>query len=132
MSYLALKLLHTAAAVLSISLFGLRGAWMVLDSPRLGTRWARIVPHVVDTVLLVSALALAYTIGQWPFVNSWLTAKVLLLVLYIGLGMVALKPGRRPKAVRVAALLLALATFLFLVSVARAHDPWGALAPFLR
>jgi uncharacterized membrane protein SirB2 len=131
MSYLALKLLHTIAVVLSILLFGLRGAWMVLDSPRLGAKWVKVLPHVIDTVLLASALMLAYTIGQWPFVDSWLTAKVLLLVLYIALGMVALKPGR-PKQVRVAALLLALATFLFLVSVARTHDPWGALAPFLR
>jgi uncharacterized membrane protein SirB2 len=131
MSYLALKLLHTIAVVLSISLFGLRGAWMVLDSPRLGARWVKVVPHAIDTVLLASALALAYTIGQWPFVHSWLTVKVLLLVLYIGFGMLALRPGR-PKPQRIAALLLALATFLFLVSVARTHDPWGALAPFVR
>lgn len=131
MTYLALKQLHVTAVVLSLALFALRGAWMVLDSPRLGARWVKVVPHLIDTVLLASALALAWTLGQWPFAQAWLTVKVLLLVAYIGLGMVALKPGR-PKPVRVAALLLALATFLFMVSVARAHDPWGALAPFVR
>lgn len=131
MTYLALKQLHVTAVVLSLALFALRGAWMVLDSPRLGARWVKVVPHLIDTVLLASALALAWTIGQWPFAQAWLTVKVLLLVGYVGLGMVALKPGR-PKPVRVAALLLALATFLFMVSVARAHDPWGALAPFVR
>jgi uncharacterized membrane protein SirB2 len=131
MSYLALKHVHMTAVVLSLALFGLRGLWMASDSPRLAARWVKVVPHVIDTVLLLSALALAATLGQWPFAQPWLTVKVVLLVVYIGLGMVALKPGR-PKRVRIAAFLLALATFLFLVSVARAHDPWGALAPFVR
>lgn len=131
MSYLALKHVHMTAVVLSLALFALRGAWLVLDSPRLGARWVRVAPHLVDTVLLLSALALCATLGQWPFAVPWLTVKVLLLVAYVGLGMLALRPGR-PKRVRVAALLLALATFLAMVSVARAHDPWGALAPLVR
>lgn len=131
MSYLALKHVHMTAVVLSLALFVLRGLWMASDSPRLAARWVKVVPHVIDTVLLLSALALAATLGQWPFAQPWLTVKVVLLVVYIGLGMLALKPGR-PKRVRLAAFLLALATFLFLVSVARAHDPWGALAPFVR
>lgn len=131
MSYLALKHIHMTAVVLSLALFGLRGWWMATDSPRLAARWVKVVPHAIDTVLLASALALAAMIGQWPFVQPWLTVKVVLLVVYIGLGVVALRPGR-PKRVRIAAFLLALATFLFLVSVARAHDPWGALAPFVR
>ena len=131
MSYLALKHVHMTAVVLSLALFVLRGLWMASDSPRLAARWVKVVPHVIDTVLLLSALGLAATLGQWPFAQPWLTVKVVLLVVYIGLGMLALKPGR-PKRVRLAAFLLALATFLFLVSVARAHDPWGALAPFVR
>lgn len=131
MSYLALKHIHITAVVLSLVLFALRGAWMVVDSPRLGARWVKVVPHVIDTVLLASALGLAATLQQWPFVHHWLTVKVVLLVAYIALGMVALKPTR-PKRIRVAAFLLALAVFLAMVSVARAHDPWGALAPFVR
>lgn len=131
MSYLALKHIHTTAVVLSLALFALRGAWMVVDSPRLAARWVKVVPHAIDTVLLASALALCATLGWWPFVVPWLTVKVLLLLAYIGIGMVALKPTR-PKRVRIAAFLLALATFAFMVSVARAHDPWGALAPFVR
>ena len=131
MSYLALKHLHVTAAILSIALFMLRGVWLATDSPRLGARWVRIAPHVIDTLLLASALGLAALLGQWPFVQSWLTVKVLLLVVYIGLGVLALRPGR-PKAVRVACFLFALATVLFIVSVAHSHDPWGALAPLVR
>jgi len=131
MYHLALKHLHVTAVALSFALFALRGAWMIVDSPRLAARWARILPHVVDTVLLLSALVLAATLGQWPFAQAWLTVKVVLLCAYIALGMVALRPGR-PKRVRVAAFLLALVVFLAIVSVARTHDPWGALADFVR
>ena len=131
MPYLALKHVHMTAVVLSLALFALRGAWLVMGSPRLEARWVRVVPHVVDTVLLASALALCATLGMWPLVVPWLTAKVALLLLYIALGVVAMRPGR-PKRVRVAAWLLAIAVFVSMVSVARAHDPWGALAPFLR
>lgn len=131
MSYLALKHLHVTAAIVSIALFALRGGWMVFDSPRLGARWVRIVPHAIDTLLLLSALALVAVSGQWPFAVTWLTVKLLLLVLYIGLGMLALRPTR-PRSVRIVCFVLALGTVLFLVSVARSHDPWGALAPFIR
>ena len=131
MAYLALKQLHVTAVVLSIALFALRGAWLIADSPRLAARWVKIVPHAIDTVLLGSALALAALIGRWPFVDAWLTVKALLLVPYVGLGMLALRPGR-PRALRIACFAAAMVTVLFIVSVARAHDPWGALAPWVR
>ena len=50
-------------------------------------RWIRIAPHVVDALLLASAIALAIITRQYPFVHGWLTAKVLALLVYIGLGM---------------------------------------------
>ena len=90
-------------------------------------RWIKIVPHVVDTVLLASALGLAYTIGQYPLVDAWLTAKFFALLLYIGLGSVALKHGTS-KGVRQAAWLGALAVFAYIVLVAITHNP----LPFVR
>lgn len=117
MNYLAIKHLHITFAVLSGSFFALRGLWMLLDSPLLQQRWVRVVPHVVDTLLLTSALALVLWSGQYPFVQTWLTAKVLALVAYIVLGTVALKRGRT-KGLRSAALLAALATFAYIVAVA--------------
>jgi uncharacterized membrane protein SirB2 len=125
--YLALKWVHIACAILSITGFTLRGILMLLDSPLLATRFARIAPHVVDTVLLASALWLAVLIGQYPFVQGWLTAKVLALLAYIALGTVALKRARS-KAVRSAAFALALATAAYIVSVALMRDPLGFLA----
>jgi len=112
-----LKSLHVACAAVSYALFVLRGAWMLRDSPVLRARWVRVVPHAVDTVLLASAVAMALAIRQYPFVAGWLTAKVLALVAYIALGMLALRSGR-PKRVRLAAWLAAQAVFCYIVAVA--------------
>lgn len=117
MIYLALKHFHVTCAALSGSLFLLRGYWMLLDSPALQRRWVRIAPHVIDTLLLTSALIMVFWSGQYPFVQNWLTAKVIALVLYIGLGTVALKRGKT-KTVRVAAFIGALLVFAYIVGVA--------------
>lgn len=124
--YFFVKALHVACAALSIAGFALRGAWMLADSPRLQQRVVRVAPHVVDTVLLASALWLAWFLGEAPFVHGWITAKVLALVAYIALGMVALRRGRS-KAVRSAAFAGALAAAAYIVAVALTRDatPWS-------
>jgi len=90
---------------------------MLRDSNMLRLRWVRTVPHIVDTLLLASALTMAVWIGQYPFVQGWLTAKFVALVLYVGLGTVALRMGQT-KAVRAGAFFGALAVFAYIVSVA--------------
>jgi uncharacterized membrane protein SirB2 len=117
MDYFAVKHLHITFVALSGTLFLLRGSWMLLDSPLLQQRWVKIVPHVVDTLLLASAITLAWMSGMYPFVQSWLTAKVLGLVLYIVLGTIALKRGKT-RAVRVSAFFAALLVFAYIVGVA--------------
>jgi len=131
MLYLALKTVHAACAILSISGFALRGILMLADSRLLAARFARVAPHVVDTVLLASALWLSALIGQYPFVHGWLTAKVLALIAYIVLGTVALKRARG-KAARAIAFALALGAAAYIVSVALTRDPLGFLALALR
>lgn len=115
--YETIKLIHVTSAVLSISGFFVRGLWMLAESPRLRERWVQIAPHVVDTVLLASAIYLAVTIQQYPGVNQWLTAKIVALVFYVVFGSIGLKRGKT-KAIRVAAWLGALATFAYIVGVA--------------
>lgn len=122
-SYLALKHLHVTCALLSGSFFALRGIWMLRDSARLQQRWVRIAPHIIDTLLLGSALIMVFWSQQYPFVQPWLTAKVLALLAYIGIGTVALKRGRT-KRVRAAAFVAALATFAYIVSVALTRQPY--------
>ena len=116
-SYTLLKYLHVGCVALSGAGFVLRGAWMLQGSARLAQRWVRIVPHVVDTLLLASAIALALLIGQYPLVHGWLTAKVLGLVVYIVLGTIALKRGRT-RALRLAAFCGALLVFGYIIAVA--------------
>lgn len=125
--YLALKHFHITCVVLSGAGFALRGAWALAGSPLARARLARVLPHVVDSCLLLSAIVLAWMAGQYPFVHGWLTAKIVGLLAYIGLGMVALKPGRA-MAVRAGAFVAALATFSWIVSVALSKNPAGWLA----
>jgi uncharacterized membrane protein SirB2 len=125
--YAAIKHLHVTAAGVSLALFVLRGAWSFVSPARLAARWVRIVPHVVDTLLLASALWLAWQVGAGA--APWITAKVVALVVYIVLGTVALKRGRTP-GIRAGAFFAALATFGYIVSVAITKSPWGALARF--
>jgi uncharacterized membrane protein SirB2 len=127
MSYLILKNLHLATLTITLALFLLRGAWMMADSPRLQARWVRIVPHINDTLLLLSGIALAVLIQQYPLVHGWLTAKLFALIAYIVLGTVALKRGKT-KPQRIVAWFAALLVFGYMVAVALAHDP----LPFLR
>lgn len=128
MSYLALKSVHVACVATSYVLFFMRGLWMMADSPLLGARWVRIAPHVVDTLLLASAIALAAMIHAYPFVNApWLTAKVVGLVAYIGIGTMALKRGRT-KGARVAAWIVAQLVFFYIVGVALNKTPWSFAA----
>lgn len=122
MPYIALKHLHVTFVALSGLLFLVRGIWMLRDSPRLQQRWARIVPHIVDTLLLASAIGLAVVSHQYPGQMPWLTAKVVGLVAYIVLGTIALKRGRT-QGVRAAAFAGALACFVYIVAVAVTKNP---------
>lgn len=127
MDYLLLKQVHVACAILSIAGFATRGVLMIRDSTLLNARFARIAPHIIDTALLASAIALAWQTGQYPFAQGWLTAKVIALVAYIVLGAMALKRGRS-KAARTVAFVLALATALYIVSVALTRSAYGPLS----
>jgi uncharacterized membrane protein SirB2 len=127
MDYATLKLIHQAAVALSIAGFAARGAGSLLGASWAGSRAAKSLPHLVDTVLLASALALAWMLRLSPGNAPWLTAKLIGLLVYIGLGMVALRPAW-PKPVRAAAGVAALATVGWIVSVALTKNPAGFLA----
>jgi len=127
MVYASLKIVHVGCVAASYALFVVRGIWMMRESSHLQHRWVRIVPHLVDTLLLASAVALAVMSHQYPLANGWLTAKVAGLLIYIGLGTVALKRGRT-RRVRVTAWLAAQAVFFYIVAVALTRQPlpWPA------
>lgn len=117
MSYLAVKHLHMTCAALSGLLFLARGILMLRDSPLLHRRWLNSSSHLIDTVLLASALTLVVWSAQYPFVQHWLTVKVTAVVAYIVIGAVALKRGKT-KGIRTGAFILALLIFGYIVKVA--------------
>ena len=127
--YLIAKYVHVACVGLSLAGFAARGVLMLADSPLLRGRFARVAPHVVDTLLLGSAIWLAAILGQYPFVHGWLTAKVLGLFAYIALGAVALRHGRT-RAIRAAAFAGALCAAGYILAVALVRDPRGPLLWF--
>jgi uncharacterized membrane protein SirB2 len=123
--YLDIKWVHVCAVIASGTLFMLRGAGVLA-----GGRWPmwaplRYLTYTVDTVLLTAALMLVTILHQYPFVQAWLTVKVLLLVVYIVLGTFALKRART-RGGRALCYVAALAVYLFIASVARTHHPNGA------
>ena len=92
--YMMAKHLHMTAVGLSILLFVFRFIWSQFDASVLSKKWVKILPHIVDTVLLSSAIWLCVILSQYPFVNAWLTFKVVGVVLYIVFGLFALKKAK--------------------------------------
>jgi uncharacterized membrane protein SirB2 len=122
MDYLLLKHFHMTCAALSGTFFFIRGQWMLAGSQMLQRRWVKTVPHIVDSLLLASAIGLAVWSHQYPGQMPWLTAKLCALVAYILLGAAALKYGRT-KSIRAAAYVAALVTFGYIVAVAVTKNP---------
>lgn len=128
--YPQIKFVHILCVILSGSLFTLRGILMLVRSRYTNHVALRMLSYVIDTTLLTAALMLITLLHQYPFVQAWLTVKVLLLVVYIVLGVLALRRGRTRQA-QVASLIAALLVYAFIITVAIAHNPWGVFARFL-
>ena len=122
--YPQIRLVHITCVVLSGALFFLRGTGVLA-----GMRWpmalpVRLASYSINTVLLTAALMLVTILPGAVFTNGWLTTKLVLLVIYVVLGSLALKRARTPRA-RGLYFVAAIATYLFMFSIARAHDPLG-------
>ena len=116
------KDIHVSCVILTFILFFIRGVWMIVDSDLLQRKWTKRVPPVIDTILLASAIVLSVNIYQYPFVHAWLTAKVVALFLYIGLGMLALTYGKTKK-IRILNWVAAQLCFIYIVAVAITKNP---------
>lgn len=125
--YPLLKHLHVTCVTLTAAGFLLRGAWMLRGSPLLHHPLTRVLPHVNDTLLLGAGIGMMLMLHQYPFVDGWLTAKLLALLAYIVLGTIALKRGRT-RAIRLGAFGGALLTLGYLVGVALTRNPWPPAA----
>ena len=122
LTYLAIKSLHTLTAAATILGFILRGYWMMKQSDKLQLRITRIAPHVVDTVFLLSGVAMVWMLQLNAFSQPWLVAKFTGLIVYIVLGAIAIKRGPSMQ-IRIIAFVSALAVFAYIVGVAMTKSP---------
>lgn len=113
---------HLATILFSFIGFVLRGIWRLQGSMLLETRFARVLPHVNDSVLFFSGLGMVVLTHQYPWQQPWLATKLLALLLYIFLGAKALRAGGS-RATRAVYWVLALLVFAYIVLVARYHHP---------
>ena len=120
-SYVIFKHLHMTAVALSGLLFMVRGLWLLQGSTQLQAKWVKITPHVIDTLLLFSAIAMLVVAQQFPV---WVHVKITLLVVYIGLGVMAFKKAKT-QGQKLTFLLAAVAVYMFLISVALTKSPVG-------
>jgi uncharacterized membrane protein SirB2 len=127
MDYLLVKHLHMGMAYLSISLFILRSSLSVTESPLLQHKLVKILPHLIDTFLLFFAILLMITIKQYPFIDTWLTAKLIALLAYIGVGSIAIKRGKTA-VIRLWASIIAVLIFTYIIGVAKTHHALSWLA----
>jgi uncharacterized membrane protein SirB2 len=121
--YLALKHVHLIFVALSLLTFLVRGIWLFINSKLLGNTWARVLPHVVNTILLASGIVLAVHLSMSPGSQPWLMAKIIGLIAYVGLSVAASKVSNptTSKLLWVSALV----AFVYIVSVAFSKNPLG-------
>lgn len=129
--YWPLKYTHIALAILSLSGFLLRGFWMLQGSALLDHRVSRTVPHVVDTLFLLSGIGLVLLLSLPVMQSPWLLAKLAGLVVYVVLGSIALRRGPT-LAVRQVAFVGALSAFAYIVGAAVSKSPASWLTALLQ
>jgi len=128
--YLQIRMVHISAVIASGLLFLLRAIGIngfAAFWPMHG--WVRYLSYTVDTVLLTAALMLTTIIHQYPFLDAWLTVKVVMLMIYIALGSFGLKYGKT-RRIRIVCSIAALTVYGYIITVARAHDPLGLFSAY--
>ncbi|EAW0863413.1 SirB family protein [Salmonella enterica] len=126
MTIAMLLTLHLICVALSVSLFVARYWWCYCGHALAAARWARIVPPVIDTLLLLSGIGLIVKTHILPFteLGSWLTEKLFGVIIYIVLGFIALDYRQaRSQQARFIAFPLALVVLYIIIKLATTKIP---------
>jgi uncharacterized membrane protein SirB2 len=115
--YTLFKIIHMSCAMISVVGFIGRGILKINGSALVDKKLVKILPHVIDTLLLLSAITLVVMSGQYPWVAPWVSAKIAGLVIYIGLGVVVMRTAKT-RQTRIIAFALALLTIGYVFAVA--------------
>jgi len=124
--YMIVKHSHLTLMLLSVSFLIIRVLASTQNAQWLQQKWAKIAPHIIDTLLLISAVILMTLISQYPIADNWISAKVVALIAYIGLGTMAFK-GNKSALTKIFFLLLALTVIGYMIAVAVTKQafPWA-------
>jgi uncharacterized membrane protein SirB2 len=90
------KEFHVALAFITVAGFVARAALAMADNQLRNTKFVRIAPHVIDTLLLVFGITLAVQLSLSPVSNGWLMAKIVGLLAYIGFGVLTMRARSTP------------------------------------
>jgi len=120
-----LKNFHIMLAYLTTIGFVVRGLWSIVDSPLRDEKWVRVVPHVIDTLLLMIGVTMAINIGA-SLTSGWLAAKLVGLLGYIGFGVLAMRASMKP--LKITGFFLALGCVGYMFAVAFTRSPWPLAA----
>lgn len=126
-----LKLIHVSCVIISFAGFVTRSFWILFRPRMLKKKWVKIFPHLIDTILLLSAILLLVQLQLSLLDNHWLLAKIGALLVYIALGLIAFKAGRSARIrwpVFIIAWILAVSVFFYIVSVAVTKSTYGFFA----
>ncbi len=86
-----IKILHLTFILLSISSFVARVFIAEKQPAMLEQKWLKIGPHILNSLLLLTGFTLVFQ-GSWLSGEyGWIVAKLIALVAYVGLGIVAIK-----------------------------------------
>lgn len=120
--YELVKGAHMGLALLSISGFVFRGTLALKDNEMRHQKWLKIVPHIVDSGLLIAAISLVWQLSINPLDSAWLMTKIVALIVYILLGTQVIKQRGSPRRQKTC-FVLALLTFAYMVTVAMSKSP---------
>lgn len=123
--YLFLKHLHLTFVALAFLIFLTRGFWLITGSPLINRKWAKIAPHAANGIMLISGVALAIYLQISPLAASWLSAKLIAIVLFIGLGVATIKAPS--KKLRISFFILSALCFIQILLIATTKNPFGIL-----
>lgn len=123
--YILFKHLHLTTVALSLLGFVLRLLWRLMDSPLTKKKLVKVLPHVNDTILLLSGIVLVWYLGLYPWEQGWLAAKLIGLLCYIYLGAKALKGQSVGQKLGYGVIALAVFGYIVTVAITKTPFPWA-------
>ena len=120
--YASLLLLHKLAVLTSIVVFFARGLGLIYNREWVKRKPVKIVPHIVDTLLIASAIGIV-VVTPFAFSEPWILLKLIGVLVYVVLSAVVFKIAQS-RVQRALFWVLNLAVLFFLVAVAVEKQAW--------